>query len=583
MFSVLGKLGWFFKENKKKYTLAVLALGIVNLVEIWPPKLIGMAIDDIYLQSLTKNGLLLYIGALLIILIISYIFSYLWQYHLYGGSYILEKNLRGKLMNHLTRMTPKFYQKYRTGDLMARGTNDLRAISMTAGFGILTLIDSTMFMGAILIMMAVTISWKLTIVAIIPLPILALILRKYGNILHGRFVKAQDAFGDMNDKVLESIAGVRVIRAYVQEKEEQARFHDMAEGVFEKNRRVALIDALFDPTLKILVGTSYLLGITFGSYLVFKSEISLGELISFNVYLNMLVWPMMAIGELINIMQRGNASLDRVNEILDYEQDVKDNDTTVQVDIPTTIQFDDVSFAYPNTETKALKNITFSINKGETIGIVGKTGSGKTTVLRQLLRQYPIYSGNIFVGENPLEDLQKENILEWIGYVPQEHILFSKTVEENILYGDKSLDQEELTNAIRLAAFEKDITFLNEGLETLVGEKGVSLSGGQKQRISIARALAIDPEILILDDSLSAVDAQTETTIINNIRTERAGKTTIITAHRLSAVQHADKIIVLDEGQIAQIGTHQDLMASGGWYKEQFENQQISADEEVGV
>lgn len=583
MFSVLKKLGWFFKENQKKYTLAILALGIVNLVEIWPPKLIGMAIDDIYLQTLTKNGLILYIVVLLVILIISYIFSYLWQYHLYGGSYILEKNLRGKLMNHLTRMTPKFYQKYRTGDLMARGTNDLRAISMTAGFGILTLIDSTMFMGAILIMMAVTISWKLTIVAIIPLPILALILRKYGNLLHVRFMKAQDAFGDMNDKVLESIAGVRVIRAYVQEKEEQARFHEMADGVFEKNRKVALIDALFDPTLKILVGTSYLLGITFGSYLVFKSEISLGELISFNVYLNMLVWPMMAIGELINIMQRGNASLDRVNEVLDYKQDVLEKEDTIHVDTPTTISFEDVSFAYPNTETKAIKNISFSINKGETIGIVGKTGSGKTTVLRQLLRQYPIYSGKIFIGENQLEDLQKNNVLGWIGYVPQEHILFSKTVEENILYGEKTLNQKELSNAIRLAAFEKDIEFLNDGLETLVGEKGVSLSGGQKQRISIARALAINPEILILDDSLSAVDAQTETTIINNIRTERAGKTTIITAHRLSAVQHADKIIVLDEGSIAQIGTHHDLMARGGWYKEQFENQQITIEEEVSV
>lgn len=583
MFSVLGKLGWFFKENKKKYLFAIIALGIVNLVEIWPPKLIGMAIDDIYLQTLTKHDLLMYIGVLIVILIVSYIFSYIWQYQLFGGSYILEKNVRGKLMNHLLKMTPTFYQKNRTGDLMARGTNDLRAISMTAGFGILTLIDSTMFMGVILFMMAVTISWKLTLVAIIPLPILAIILRKYGNMLHSRFIKAQDAFGDMNDKVLESIAGVRVIRAYVQEKEEQMRFHDMALDVFEKNRRVALIDALFEPTLKILVGTSYLLGIVFGSYLVFKSEMTLGQLVSFNVYLNMLVWPMMAIGDLINIMQRGNASLDRVEEILQYEQDVKDKEETVQVDIPTTIQFEDVSFSYPNAEVKAIKHVTFTINKGETIGIVGKTGSGKTTIIRQLLRQYPIDTGDILIGENSIEQLSTDNMLKWIGYVPQEHILFSKSVEENILYGNEELTESDLTNAIQLASFEKDITFLHDGLETLVGEKGVSLSGGQKQRISIARALAINPEILILDDSLSAVDAQTEKSIIQNIRTERAGKTTIITAHRLSAVQHADKIIVLDDGEITQIGDHNELMTSGGWYKDQFENQQITSDEEVRV
>ncbi len=584
MFRVLRKLAWFFKENKKRYIFAIGALAIVNVIEIWPPKLIGMAIDDIHLGTLTANRMYGYIGALLLTMVLSYIFSYIWQFQLYGGAFILEKTMRSKLMNHLLRMTPTFYQRYQTGNLMARGTNDLRAISMTSGFGILTLVDATMFMGIILLMMGFTISWRLTLASIIPLPILAIVMKKYGDILHERFTKAQDAFGDMNDRVLESIAGVRVIRAYVQEKEEQQRFQTMTEDVFEKNRRVAIIDAFFDPTIRVLVGCSYLIGIVYGAYLVFQGEVTLGQLVSFNVYLNMLIWPMFAIGELMNIMQRGNASLDRVNEVLSYEKDVKNKEQTKQLDQPTNISFKQVSFSYPNTTNQAIKNVSFSVEQGQTLGIVGKTGGGKTTILRQLLRQYPLGAGEISIGGILLEDLPIEAVLQWIGYVPQEHVLFSKTVRENILFGYEKADEAYLQSVINLASLEKDIEFLPQGLDTVVGEKGASLSGGQKQRISIARAMTVNPEILILDDSLSAVDAKTETKIIDNIRKERAGKTTIITAHRLSAVQHADNIIVMDSGEITEMGTHDELMERGGWYKEQYEHQQMideEAEEEV--
>ncbi|MDF0726869.1 ABC transporter transmembrane domain-containing protein [Cytobacillus sp. S13-E01] len=583
MLSVLGKLSWFFKLYWKRYTVAILLLIFVGLLEIIPPKLIGVAIDRIHTGSLTKEQLLQYIVFLTILAVIIYGITYTWMYKLFGGAYLVERILRGRFMRHLLKMTPTFYEKNRTGDLMARATNDLKAISMTAGFGILTLVDSSIFMLTILFTMGILISWKLTFAALLPLPLIAIAMSIYGKKIHQRFTKAQDAFGTMNDQVLESVAGVRVVRAYVQEKADQQRFNTITEDVYQKNVKVAKIDALFEPTIKILVGMSYLIGLGYGAYLVFRNVITLGELVSFNVYLGMMIWPMFAIGELINIMQRGNASLDRVNETLAYEADVTNHEETMQVGIPEKIEFDNVIFQYPSSTVTNLNHVSFSIKRGQTLGVVGKTGSGKTTLVKQLLREYPLGQGGILVSGVPLDRIAIEEINQWVGYVPQDHILFSRTVRENILFGKKDASHEELAKAIELAAFKKDLTMLPEGLDTLVGEKGFALSGGQKQRISIARALTVDPEILILDDSLSAVDAKTETKILNNIRKERADKTTIITTHRLSAVEHADWIVVLDDGRIVEEGTHEQLVKRNGWYKEQFDRQQIENLDEGGV
>ncbi|GGE73086.1 ABC transporter ATP-binding protein [Priestia taiwanensis] len=583
MLSVLGKLGWYFKENKKRYIIAIGFLCVINILEVIPPKLIGMTIDEINNGTLTASSMYTYIGLLLGIMLICYVSTYIWQYQLFGGAFLLERTFRGKLMNHLLKMTPTFYQKNRTGDLMARATNDLKAISITAGFGILTLVDSSMYMLVILCMMGFSISWELTFASLIPLPIMALMMWIYGKKLHERFTVAQDAFGDMNDRVLESIAGVRVVRAYVQEREDEKRFKDMIDDVYEKNIRVAKIDTLFEPTIKVLVGASYLIGLVYGAFLVFQNEVTLGQLVTFNVYLGMMIWPMFAIGELINVMQRGNASLDRVDETLAYEPDVKDGAMTLVPTKPDSIIFDGVTFYYPSSEKANLRNVSLSLKSGQTLGVVGKTGSGKTTLVRQLLRQYPLGTGAISIANTPLEKIQVDHVLSWVGYVPQEHVLFSKTVRENILLGNGQADDETLEHAIKMAAFDKDITFLSDGLDTLVGEKGVSLSGGQKQRISIARAIATNPEILILDDSLSAVDARTEARIIENIRQERANKTTIITAHRMSAVQHADWIVVLDDGEIIEEGTHEMLVSRNGWYQEQFERQQLMEENEVDV
>ncbi|MFJ7919228.1 ABC transporter ATP-binding protein [Lysinibacillus fusiformis] len=575
MFDVLSKLGWFFKRYWKQYSVAIVLLMIASGLEVVPPYLLGSIIDILTAGEMTPAILTKYVFIFVGIIIGGYLLNFVWQFRLFEGAINLEKILRRNLMQHFLRMTPTFYEKNRTGDLMARATNDLNAVSTTAGFGIMTLIDSTIYMGFIIFAMGYIISWKLTLFAMLPVPIMAILIQYLGKIVHERYMKAQDSFGELNDSVLESVAGVRVVRAYVQEKKDEANFADMSEIVYEKNIHTAKINALFGPITKVGTGISYVVALGYGAHLVATEAMTVGQLVTFIVYLGLAVWPIFAIGELINVMQQGNASLDRVQETLNYEADVQNIPNPQMIATPKAIGFDDLTFQYPMSQVKNLQQVSLSLKKGQTLGIVGKTGAGKTTFLRQLLREYPIGQGQLAIDGIDITAQTKEQILDWIGYVPQDHVLFSRTIRENILFGKEDATQAELQQAIRAAYFEKDLENLSMGLETLVGEKGVSLSGGQKQRVSIARALIKDPEILMLDDSLSAVDAKTEARIIENIQRERDGKTTIITTHRLSGIQHADIIIVLDDGQVVEQGTHEELLSRQGWYKEQFDRQQL--------
>lgn len=581
MFAVLGKLRWFFVEEKKRYVVAILLLIFGGILEILPPKLIGDAIDAIQHGRLSGNTLAVAVAGYMLLLLLTYGLNYIWMYRLFGGAHLVERKLRSAYMAKLLTFTPGFYERSRTGDLMARATNDLKAISQTAGFGILTLIDSTVWMLTLLVTMCALISWKLTLAALLPLPIIAAVMRVFGQKIHERFTIAQDAFGQMNDGVLETVSGIRVVRAYVQERSEERRFAETTEDVYRKNMQVAKIDALFEPTVRVTVGASYMIGIGYGAIMVFQGDITLGQLVSFNVYLGMLIWPMFAIGELINIMQRGNASLDRVNETLHAEPDVTDSDALPEESLPSVpgpIVFERVTFCYPGSEQDQLVNVRLRLEQGQTLGIVGRTGSGKSTLLKQLLRQYPSpQQGTIRIGDTELSRIPFAVLGKWIGYVPQEQMLFSRTVEENIRFGKPNATDEELRAALRLASLESDIGFLPNGLDTMVGEKGVALSGGQKQRVSIARAVLADPPMLMLDDAMSAVDARTEAAIVDRLRSVRAGKTTLIATHRLSAVQHADLILVLDRGRVVEQGTHAELLARRGWYAEQYDIQQMEA------
>ncbi|MGE5704504.1 MAG: ABC transporter ATP-binding protein [Clostridia bacterium] len=577
MIGIMGKLGWFFKQEWKRYSLAVSLLILAGVLEVIPPMLVGKTIDSIQLGTLTwaeVTRTLLLIGGITVGV---YAVTYVWMYHLFGGAFVVERLLRSKLMRHLLKMSPTFFERNRTGDLMARATNDLQAVSQTAGFGILTLVDSTVWMGTLLVTMVFFVSWKLTLAAILPLPIMAVLMNRYGRWIHKRFTAAQDAFGEMNDGVLETISGIRVIRAYVQERKSERDFANVTQDVLDKNLQVVRIDALFEPTMRVLVGASYLIGLGYGANLVYHNELTIGGLVAFNVYLGMLIWPMFAIGELINVMQRGNASLDRVNETLGYEPDVPEPADTIWVQEPEGIQFHNVTFRYPSSAVDNLQQISFTLEKGHTLGVVGRTGSGKTTLIKQLLREYPLGAGMITISGARIEKISMDQLKAWYGYVPQEQFLFSRSVKQNIMLGDLEASEAQFTEAIRASALEKDLKYLPNGLNTLVGEKGVALSGGQKQRVSIARALLADPPILLLDDAMSAVDARTEAEIISNIRRARSGKTTMITTHRLSAIQHANHILVLDEGRIVEQGTHEQLMELGGWYKEQYERQQVEA------
>lgn len=572
---VFLELGWYFKQEKKAYISGIFLLMLVAILQLVPPKIIGIIADQIKEGTMTKGILLQWMAVLVVVALAMYSLRYYWRIMIFGSSVKLSKLLRNRLYQHFTNMSLSFYQKRRIGDLMAHATNDLQAIQQTAGVGVLTFVDSLSTGGFVIAAMAFTISWKLTLICLIPMPFMVILTSWFGTMLHRTFHQAQEAFSSLNDKTQESITGIKVIKTFGQEKEDIEDFRKQSEDVVQKNITVAKIDSLFDPTISIIVGISFFLSIVFGAKYVLNGELTIGQLLSFTTYLGLLIWPMLAFGWLFNIVERGRASYDRVSLLLQEKVDITDKEGALNVVPAGEIEYDLADFTYPGETTPVLKDIYFSLHTGETLGIVGKTGAGKTTLLKLLIREFDSYHGKIMFGGKTLQDYKLEKLREAIGYVPQDHFLFSASVGENIAFTNPSASLEEVENAARLANIHDDILQFTDRYQTVVGERGVSLSGGQKQRISIARAILMNPEVLVLDDSLSAVDAKTEEAILTALRQNREEKTTIITSHRLSAIQHANLILVLDEGRIVERGTHDDLMETGGWYKEMYLRQQL--------
>ncbi|GKV57575.1 multidrug ABC transporter permease/ATP-binding protein [Sporosarcina sp. NCCP-2222] len=579
---VLVQLSWFFKQRKKQYGLGIAALVFVSLLQLLPPKIIGFIVDDITKGTLSSSELIKWLIILAAAGVLMYIARYYWRVMIFGSAVLLSRTMREKLFNHFTRMSPSFYQKRRVGDLMAHATNDINAVQQTAGMGILTLVDSISTGGFVILTMALTINWKLTVIALIPFPFMIFLTSYYGRLLRKKFRFAQEAFSSLNDKTQESISGIKVIKTFGQQKEDIQDFTELSTDVVEKNMRVAKIDALFDPTITGIFAISYILSFFFGTKFIIAGDMSIGDMVAFSTYLGLLIWPMLAFGFLFNIVERGNASYSRISELLSITPEIQDVAGAIADRPEGDLHFDIDEFTFPEDEAPALRDVHFTLRRGETLGIVGKTGSGKTAILKLLLREFEGYKGSIVYGGHPINQYKQQSLRSSIGYVPQDHFLFSTTVAENIAFTNPKVDREKVYEAARLAYIHEDILGFAEGYETVVGERGVSLSGGQKQRISIARALIMQPELLILDDSLSAVDAKTEEAILEALKQTRTGETTIITSHRLSAIQHAHKIIVLEEGTIIEAGTHDELIALGGKYKEMYDLQQLEVLVEQG-
>lgn len=461
---------------------------------------------------------------------------------------------------------------------MAHATNDINAVTMYAGGGVMSAVDASVTALVTLVSMFFMIDWRLTLLAILPLPFMVVVTSAIGRKNHQAFKEAQEAFSDLNNFVQESVSGVKVTKSFGFQTDEIQAFEKTNQMVFGKNMRSASYNTLFDPTTLLFVGLSYVVTLYFGGLFVQEGSLSVGQIVTFITYLNMLVWPLQAMGFLFNISQRASVSYDRIEKLLAESADIKDPAQPV-----TEIQNGDLvyqiqSFAYE--DEPVLSHIHFRLEKGQTIGIVGPTGSGKTTLLRLLLREHDLEKGTIFLNGVSLKDYRLEDLRGLIGYVPQDQILFAMTIRENVAFSDPKLSEEALVKALKICDVYEDILSMPDQLETVIGERGVSLSGGQKQRIAMSRALVMDPEILILDDSLSAVDAKTEHQIIENMKQNRTGKTTIITAHRLSAIVHADVILVMENGQIKERGNHESLMEEKGWYYETYQAQQLSQEME---
>lgn len=573
----LRLIGGYAKSRWLHYAAGILSLAAVDLMNVYIPQFTGQITDGLKAGTIGMDGVWRLIGLIILMGAAMAAGRFGWRYFIFGAALDVRRRLQEDLFAHLERLSMRYYNEHKTGDLMAHFTNDMRSVQMLMGPTVVTAFDATVMLVMVLGKMMFYVDMRLTLVAVIPLLLIMYGDYYYGKVMHRKFFAKQRAFSDLTDQVQEAVSGIRVIKAFVQERQELAAFARVNRLNQDRNMAVARTQALFMPLLDLVIGVSGLLTLLYGGYLTIAGEITLGQFEAFNLYIAMLVWPMLAAGECITFISQGMASLKRIRTILDEKPEIVDGAEVKDVAaLRGEIDLDGLTFAYPDQEdVTVLDSIRVHVDQGSTLAVLGRTGSGKSTLANLLLRLYDAKSDMIRIDGRPICEIPLSVLRRDVAYVPQESFLFSDTLERNIAFGAERKSREEIQRAARDACIHSNIMDFPEGYDTMVGERGVTLSGGQKQRSAIARALLKDAPILILDDALSAVDTDTEEQILHNLRVNRAGRTTIIIAHRISTIQSADRILVLDEGRAAEYGSHEELMALGGIYRSIHDKQQL--------
>lgn len=571
----------FIKTHKWSYIAGILILLTADAVQLITPKILGHITDALKTNTLTSSNLYKLLGLLFLGAVIISVCRYGWRMLIFGNARKLEFHLRNKFFSHIETLSQNFFNTHKTGDLMACATNDINAVKMCFGNGIVMAVDSIFLVSLTALTMFLTINPSLTIVAILPMVIIPIFFLTIGRQVHKKFKVVQKYFGKITNNVQENISGIRIVKSFVQEDGECEKFENLNKENVEKNMDLIKILGFAHPMTMFMSSISLIIAILYGGNLVIDGVITLGDLVSFLTYLGLLAWPMMAVGQVINVIQRGTASMDRLNEVLNTKPEIYDrcqcyNSSHIKGDV----KINNLTFSYKDSKTPALKNINIHIKQGQTLAIVGKTGSGKTTLANLLLHLYTIPAGKILIDDVDINYIPLSVLRQNIGFVPQDNFLFSRSIEKNIAFSSDNLSFEEVQKAAVMSQIHDEILLFPDKYQTSLGERGVNLSGGQKQRISISRALIKKPSLLILDDCLSAVDTNTEEKILHYLNEEANKCTSIIISHRISSIKNADQIIVLDEGAIIEHGKHEELLNNNGLYKELYYLQELSQEYE---